>query len=530
MMPLIGANATISPEDLKYSTTSVTDQTGNDYTTKDGTFTFDDTTIEITTVNSSWTQVNLNNTMMFEVYQSDESFKAVLSQIVTLEPLETKLIVSFEMYSFEFANTSMIINLPTGIKITVMYGSIGDWTFRINDFTILWQEDIRSLDVFNTDFHVKVAEYGDYYHVLVNYFGLIFDLYCVDTRTWIINFVFIYSVTALYEPPSDTGLLDVVYQKEEEPEIPVFSDFPVYPNLEWYDGEYLTIAFIESVLVIASDVYVISIYEDKIVLDYDFVTIIIYMTTVIERFIIMFYEYTIIYYFTIVELIFVIIWQNIEIKVYYYQIVVVYQIFEIIILIYELHFEVSIVIHLDLWIIEIMFLIVILNPVIIQPVIIRFIPIITPILVPLYFFIPVYITQTTYIYLPYLAEQVIIDVYYELLENPTHTIQYFVYDQAKKPIDDATVSVSYNSSIYSTTNLGSGIYEVHLPASDEAEVISVTATKPYYPSGQLIYTLEVNWTSSEIPTVESPLTLLPIIFGIVVLAIGVIIRPIKKRS
>lgn len=529
-MPIITANANLGPQELvNNEITANCEDNKQQIIALDGSYIFNGTTIDINTINETWIEVNLNGTLLVQIYQGDDHLKVIFQRIVIPT---NELIMSLEMYSFEYDNTTLSIDLPSGIEISASYNYLGIWTFRIADFTISWAKEAHILDVFNTDFHVHIEDYGTYERIFVNYFGYLINVYRWADRSWIVNFGEIYKVNATYIPPVESGTLNVTYQKEAGPVIPVFTDFPDY-NMEdpevWHDMDgFLTIAFIETVLIIAHDNFVISIYEDKVVLDYVFVSIIIYMTTIIERIVIMFYEYTIIYYFTIVELFLVIIWETIELKVYQYQIIIVYEIFEIIILIFENHYEVTVVFHLELWIIEIVFVILLFGPVIIQPVIIRILPFIIPILVPMYFWIPVFINQYTYIYLPYLAEEIFIDIYNELLESPTHTIDFYVYDHLANPIVDANVFVNYNGSDYSTTSLAGGIYRVELPASDQAEVITVTATKTFYPTATLVYTLEVNWSTAIVTTVEASLPLFTIIVSLISIVIGTMVYNRKK--
>ncbi|MFW9923960.1 MAG: hypothetical protein ACFFDW_11805 [Candidatus Thorarchaeota archaeon] len=524
-MPIISANGNISPEDIA-SYTSISGNDDKQLVTMDQSFDFDGTTVDVTTFNSTWVYINLNETFLIKVYQGDDYFSAVFERIQTPT---NEFLLAIESNSFEYTNTSLIITLPDGMQIIASYNFIEIWTFKIGDFTISWQSEVNILDIFNTDIHVHIEEFNGYEQVIVNYFGILFTVYRWADRGWLINYFDAYTVNATYVAPMEK--LVVTYQELTDPEIPVFGDFPASGAAFYqFDADSFTIAFIETVLIIAHDNFVVSIYEDKVVMDYVFVTVVVYLTTIIERIVVIFYEFTIVYYFIHVDLIVVIIWESIEIKVYYYQIVIVFEIIEILILIYDFYFEITITFHIDLWIVQLIFLIVIWNPIIVQPVIVRIVPILVPILVPMYFWVPVFINNYTYVYLPYLAEQLFIDISTELLEKPTHTIEYFIYDQAKNPITDANVNVEYNGSDYTATHQGSGIYRVLLPASDENEGITVTATKAFYPTATLTYTLEVNWTSAEEPTEEGSLPLIPVLVSLFTIAVSSIIINRKKRN
>lgn len=136
-----------------------------------------------------------------------------------------------------------------------------------------------------------------------------------------------------------------------------------------------------------------------------------------------------------------------------------------------------------------------------QPIRFVFIPVIVPVFIPIIFFVPVLLIQYIHIYVPYASPVLSIDVYDEDLAMPTHTIQYLVYDETETPIDDATVIVDYNGTAYPATFIGAGVYEVDLPASDQTETISVTASKSWYPDAILTYDLAVDWI---IETVTPP--------------------------
>ena len=238
------------------------------------------------------------------------------------------------------------------------------------------------------------------------------------------------------------------------------------------------IAFLADVVTIEWVGISIRIHSDYLILTYGYLTLTWYFF--LERYVICIWDITIIIYFALIELLIVIIYQSYEIKIYEYQLVIIYQYIEIVILFISIVlWQFVFIFHFEFWYIQLIFIIDIIIHIIVTPIRFIFIPVLVPVFVPIIYYVPVYIFNFIHIYLPYAALQVYIDVYDEDLQMPTHTIQYFVYDQVGNPINDATVTVTYNGTAYPATFVSNGIYEVQLPASDEVETIDVLATKTW---------------------------------------------------
>jgi hypothetical protein len=237
----------------------------------------------------------------------------------------------------------------------------------------------------------------------------------------------------------------------------------------------------------------------------------------------------------------VIIYTTFEIKIYEYQMVIVYQYIEIIIVFVSIViWEFTFIFHFEFWFIEIIYIVDIVINIIVQPIRFVFVPVIVPVFIPVIFFVPVLIINFIHIYVPYASPALHIDVYNEDLQMPTHTMQYFVYDETGNPVDDATVSVNYDGTDYPATFVVNGIYQVQLPASTESETITVTATKSWYPDGILTYDLEVDWiietitiptnvTVTETETPTAPLFLIPIVTALGLMAVVTILVRRKKK-
>ncbi|HUU77234.1 MAG TPA: hypothetical protein VMX55_02735 [candidate division Zixibacteria bacterium] len=99
-------------------------------------------------------------------------------------------------------------------------------------------------------------------------------------------------------------------------------------------ASFVWFTFVETVLLMTYGDITVTFYQDQIVITYVYISITIYFWFFgfIERNIIMFFEFTFIFYFTIVELILVIIYESVEIKYYYSQIVIIYESIEIILI------------------------------------------------------------------------------------------------------------------------------------------------------------------------------------------------------
>jgi len=268
-----------------------------------------------------------------------------------------------------------------------------------------------------------------------------------------------------------------------------------------------------------------------LVLIFDYISITWYFGLFLERLVILIWDITIIIYIAIIELLMVIIYYTFEIKIYYSQIVIVYEYIEIVfVFISILIWQLTFIFHFEFWLIQIIFIINV-NIAIVLPIRFIFIPVIIPFFIYTIYYVPVYILNTVHIYVPYASPALYIDVYDEILGTPTHTIQYKVTDQAGLEVDDATVSINYNGTDYPATFEGNGIYEVSLPASDEPEFITVTATKSWYPMAVLNYRLDIDWmtgitTVTETPT--APLPIVPVLAALACLALGTIL--IRKRK
>ncbi|MBN1330297.1 MAG: hypothetical protein JXA54_12560 [Candidatus Heimdallarchaeota archaeon] len=272
-------------------------------------------------------------------------------------------------------------------------------------------------------------------------------------------------------------------------------------------------------------------HSTMLVLIYHYISITWYFGFLIQRIVFLIWDITIILYLAIYELIIVIIYESIEIKIYETQVVIVYEFIEIIIVFVSIIlWEITFIFHFEFWFIQLLF-VVQLNVIIINPVRVIFVPVIVPIFISTVYYVPVYINNYVHIYVPCASPALYIDVYNEQLAHPTHTIQYLITDQSGTPIDDAIVKVDYNSTQYTALFVANGVYEVSLPASNETETISVTATKDWYPDGHLEYDLDIDWligvtTITETPT--APLPIIPILASLFSLAIGATI--IKRRK
>ncbi|NHJ46242.1 MAG: hypothetical protein FK733_00505 [Asgard group archaeon] len=286
----------------------------------------------------------------------------------------------------------------------------------------------------------------------------------------------------------------------------------------------------------------IYIHNYMVVIIFDYITITWYFGFIIEHLVILIWDLTIIIYLTIVELLIVIIYSTFEIKIYEYQMVIVYQYIEIIILFVSVViWEFTFIFHFEFWFIEIIYIVDIVINIIVQPIRFVFIPVIIPVFIPVIFFVPVLIINFIHIYVPYASPALHIDVYYEDLQMPTHTVQYFVYDETGNAVNDATVSVNYNGTDYPATFVANGVYQVLLPASIESETITVTASKSWYPDALLVYDLEVDWiietitlpptnvTVTETETPTAPLYILPIVSALALIAATTILVRRKKK-
>lgn len=282
----------------------------------------------------------------------------------------------------------------------------------------------------------------------------------------------------------------------------------------------------------------ICIQSYMLVLVFDYISITWFFGAFIERLVILIWDLTIILYIAIVELLIVIIYYTFEIKIYETQIVIVYEYIEIIFLFISIIiWELTFIFHFEFWFIQLIFIIDIIINIIIQPVRFIFIPILIPIFIPIIFYVPVVITNYIHIYLPYASPALYIDIVQEDLQMPTHTMQYKVTDQAGLEIEDATVTIDYNGTIYHAAHLADGVYEIALPASTELETIDVTAEKPWYPDAKLTYTLDVDWIIDTVTnnvtqtiTADSSIALTVVSISVVSVLLGFILYRRKRRD
>jgi hypothetical protein len=278
------------------------------------------------------------------------------------------------------------------------------------------------------------------------------------------------------------------------------------------------------------------------ILIFDYIVITWYFGFTLYRIVILIWDITIIIYLAISELLIVIIYYSYEIKIYETQIVIVYEYIEIVIVFISIYiWEFTFIFHFEFWFIQIIYIIDISIHIIVQPIRFIFIPVIVPVFIPVIFYVPVVITQFIHIYVPYASPALHIDVSDEDLQMPTHTIQYYVYDDSGNPVDDATVNVNYNGTDYPATFIVQGLYQVQLPASTELETIIVTASKSWYPDAVLVYNLEVDWvietiitptnvTVTETETPTAPLFIIPVLSALSIMAIGTILISRKKKN
>ncbi|HUU78742.1 MAG TPA: Ig-like domain-containing protein [candidate division Zixibacteria bacterium] len=298
----------------------------------------------------------------------------------------------------------------------------------------------------------------------------------------------------------------------------------------------VSISFVDNCVMIEWEDVTVQILLDMVVIIIGAIVITWYFLLLISMVTIIIFDITIIFYLTLVELILVLIYYTLEIKNYETQVVIVYEYIEIVFVFISISiWQLTFIFHFEFWFIQIIFLVDLVAFIIINQVRILFIPVIVPIFISVIYYVPVIMKEYVHIYLPYAAEQIFIDVYDEDLKFPAHTIQYLVKDQLGNPIVDATVSVDYNGTNYPATHVGGGIYEVGLPASNETETITVTATKQWYPDASLTYDLTVDWiaineTTTTTVTEEGALPIVPILASLFSISICALVINRKKRN
>lgn len=531
-MPAFQGNATISPEDLADAReTNGAGEIDNNLTTQDETYEIDGNTIRVEQVDEHNTRVYLNETYRVDIAQynnySEVNFYEITDDLNPdgINPEAVSLLIAVKIETNEISTSFTIQFLEQTIIISS--NPSGDWFFYLNEITIIWSElegavsinyqETWSITITETTIEITHQDYESLY------------IERVEERQWRIELGTMPPVDATYEP--DVSLIVIFGEGQEATE--VFVEIPTEPTIGLYEP--ITISFIESVLLITYGEITIAIHPDKVVVDYIFISIVVYIYefTYIERIVIIFYEITLVYYITIVELLLVIIYQSIEIKVYITKITIIYYQIEITVVFVSIEvWYIYIVWHFDIWVVEIEIWILIFIQ-IVQPVIIRFIPIFifVPVVVVVPVFIPVFITKYVYIYIPVYPRLMFIDVANEDLQMPTHTIDYNVTYIYGFPVNDANVTVEYNGTTYPTTFQGDGIYRVELPASTEKEQILVTAKRAGMPDAKLIYDLEVTWqiTTTTTTTQQSPIPVVIAITSLFSVVMAVVVLRKRKK-
>ncbi len=307
--------------------------------------------------------------------------------------------------------------------------------------------------------------------------------------------------------------------------VPIYADLIIAID---FDGNSVTIGYAGVSICINSFM---------LVLIFDYISITWFFGFLIERLVILIWDLTIILYISIVELLIVIIYYTFEIKIYESQIVIVYEYIEIIFLFVSIIiWELTFIFHFEFWFIQLIFIIDIVVNIINQPIRFVFIPIIIPVFIPIIYYVPVLIKENIHVYLPYASPQLFIDVESEEMGSPTCTLQYFVFDAAGLPVDDATVIVNYNGYVYPATFLANGVYEVVVGTAETKQALTVTATKAWYPDAVLTYALnitqpeEVNITTTVTVTAPSPLSIVSVIVSLVAVSIVTMVINKKKKK
>jgi hypothetical protein len=525
-LPLYQGNAILSPSDVaNYSSTNTSGEQQDKNLEMQNTYEIDGNTIRVEEIDEHNTQVYLNETYRVDIAQYEDHSQIDFYDISSgISAQKASLLVSILITTNE-TKTSFLITVGEKTIQLITYPD-GAWVFYLEDITVTWSENDRTLILsYFEEWSITVSE-GI---IIINHLDYpLLTITQLEERQWQIQ-ISETIVDATYVP--EVSLYVTVDEGGGATE--VFVEIPAEPAIGYTES--VTISFIESVLIITYGEITVAIHPDKVVIDYIFIAVIVYIiqTTIIERIVIMVYEITIIFYVTIVELQIVIIYYELEIKIYITKITIIYYQLEITIIFQSIEiWYILIVWHFDIWVIEIEIWIQIFI-LIIQPVIFRFIPIFifvpVPVIVPVY--IPVFITRYVYIYVPQYPRLIDVDVAYEDLKMPLHTIDYNVTYIGGYPVNDANVTVEYNNTVYPTVFQSEGIYRAQLPASTTAEEIIVKAERPWYPDAILNYTIEVDWeiTTTTTTTQQTPLPLIAIILGLfTTAAIGVVFK--KKKE
>jgi hypothetical protein len=296
----------------------------------------------------------------------------------------------------------------------------------------------------------------------------------------------------------------------------------------------VSISFVDHCVMVEWEDVTVQILEDVVIMIIDFIIITWYFF--FEMITIIIYDLTIIFYLTVIELLLVLIYYTFEIKIYETQVVMVYEMIEIIFLFVSiLIWEITFIFHFEFWFIQFIFIVDLVAFIFIHQLRIMFIPVIIPVFISTVYYVPVVLKEYVHIYVPYAAEQLFIDVVGEVLQQPTHTMSYRVTDQLGNPVIDANVDVDYNGTIYPATHVGGGQYNVDLPASDEEETITVTASKNWYPTAILTYDLEVTWVIDTVNvtttvTAPSPLPIISVIASLFAVSLAAMVINKKKKK
>jgi len=514
-LPAFNGEAQLSPE--LASGNNVTANASYDY---------DGNTIEIIEQTSEKTTILLNDTYQLELEHNDTNVGVLATKLDTglsIEADEMLFDVDFETnvdgqhVSVDLPDISFDLDMGGPNNDVASIGIIGedsmDMSYNTTSGDFAWTDGVHAIDLVKG---VLSIDGGQYVVSRIN-----------DTA-WDINTPS--GIVVLNYNPG-AGVMGIEYFV-----LYYFGSIPPVPNtVPFYVDSVISLSWDGFSLTIGGPGYSIMLSAWTLVFVFDYIVFTWYFGIYIERIVIIYWDVTIIIYLTIVELLIVIIYYTFEIKIYETTIVIIYELITIIFVFISIFiWELTFIFYFEFWYIEIIFIIDIIINIIIQPVRFIFIPIIVPVFIPVIFFVPVLIIQYIHIYVPYASPALHIDVYDEDLAMPTHTIQYLVYDEAETPIVDATVTVDYNGSVYPASHIGSGVYEVDLPASNITKAIIVTATKTWYPDAVLSYDLGIDWligitTVTETGTPTAPLPIVAVVASLLCMAIGTTIITKKKK-
>ncbi|MHA1124668.1 MAG: hypothetical protein ACTSO7_03470 [Candidatus Heimdallarchaeota archaeon] len=531
-LPAFSGQAIVSPDEMANYTSTGEDNNNNDLTTNDWSEDYDGNQVDIIEIDDQNTIILMNNTYELQIHHNDTSMGVTATQLDPTPLMSAQADV--ELFDIEFnilpSGKFLEINLPTAhIELEQAPYEDDTWHARINEeLTLDINSTERSIGCDLGPSHIDMQ--GD-------------QIFYTDASNPGNNFEFTRMSNEQFLIMTPDGLFDVTFNDTRVGVdwVAVMPVYPLGPHLpfQWSGiAPMVSISFVDNCVMVEWEEVTVQILLEMIIIIIDIIVITWYFLLIIEMLTIFIFDITIIFYLTIVELILVIIYETIEIKIYETQVVIVYQYIEIVfIFVSILIWQMIFIFHFEFWFIQIIFLIDLVVFAIINQVRIIFIPVIIPVFIPVIYYVPVIIKEYVNVYVPYAAEQLFIDIYDEDLKNPNHTIQYRVVDQLDNPILDATVDVDYNGTIYPAIHLGSGIYQVVLPASDELETITVTASKIWYPTATLTYDLEVTWiddiittTVTETETAPTPLSIISVIVSLFAVSIGAMVINKKKKK